>query len=266
MYRRFTFAWARPLLDQARKSRCLEYSDLPVLDHATRSRTLKDRFSTGSIPYSGKSPLWKAVLWDHYAVFARQWVLAVMESVVMMLPPVCLYKVLSLLEQRSLDKPTNDSPELWLWISCLAVSKLLHVMLDTCLQWLSFAVLATPIRSQLSALIFAKSLRMKIIEGTPGLGQKGTLLTQKNSIDNDASDEEAHELDTLLPEENDNEVDDPADTNKMDDAAAKGIINLLAVDVQRVSDFSGYSVDLLRGLVKTMLAAGFLIALLGWWR
>ena len=53
---------------------------------------------------------------------------------------------------------------------------------------------------------------------------------------------------------------------KPTDTAAKGIINLLGVDVQRVSDFCGYNQDLLRSIVKVAIAAGFLVKLLGWWR
>lgn len=259
---RYTFAWARPLLDQARKLRSIEYDDLPVLGHAARSQNLKARF-----PLDGtkERPLWRSIVRDHYAAFSQQYLIAVIESIVSIFPPVCMYKILALLEKRSLGQ-AYDHLAIWFWVFCLAVSKLAHVGLSNWLQWVSFGIIALPVRSQLSAVVFAKSLQMKLVQGAE-------CETRNPSLDRDADEEElhpgeeeAHETDALLPQEEEGKQDRKADDEKAEQSAAKGIVNLLGVDVQRVAQFCGYNQDLLRGLVKVTIAAFLLAALLGWWR
>ena len=48
----------------------------------------------------------------------------------MMLPPLCLYKILVLLEHQT-SAGSSSNAEVWLWVACLAVSKLIHFGLDT---------------------------------------------------------------------------------------------------------------------------------------
>ncbi|KAL1311822.1 hypothetical protein AAFC00_001898 [Neodothiora populina] len=249
---RYTFAWVRPLLDQARKLRPIEYDDLPVLDHTTRSNNLEARFP---VQEAQRRPLWRLIIRDHYSTIVQQWLVATIESVVSILPPLCMFKILSLLEKRSLEHSTDNSA-IWMWSLGLANSKIVHVGLSNWLQWVSFGLFAIPIRSQLSAVIFAKSLRMKIVEGTDHKKDEKPLADE-------AAQEEAQETDALLPHvkavEQEQEPDD-----KSTHSAAKGILNLLGVDVQRVSDFCGYNQDLLRGALKVTVTALLLITLVGW--
>lgn len=125
---RYTFTWSQALLRQARKVSRLEYSDLPLLDRNTRSKVLSERFSAFQT-VDFLNPLWKAIIRDHRANFYRQWALAVVESCFMILPPLCLYKILVLLEHRTSVDSSSD--QIWLWVACLAVSKLIHFGLDT---------------------------------------------------------------------------------------------------------------------------------------
>lgn len=117
--------------------------------------------------------------------------------------------------------------------------------------------MATLVRAQLTALIFTKSLRLKIVDTSHRPGP---------SLAND--DEEAHETDDLLLAEDNEESGNSSDQNEQDpgNAISRGVVNLLGVDVERVSDFCGYNMDLIRGFVKASIAAGSLIALLGWIR
>nr|POE93193.1 hypothetical protein CFP56_19205 [Quercus suber] len=57
---RLSYSWIQPLLKQARNLRCIEYLDLPMLDYATRSHTLRDQFPRHPT-FDPKSPLWKLV-------------------------------------------------------------------------------------------------------------------------------------------------------------------------------------------------------------
>ncbi|KAK2839221.1 hypothetical protein FQN49_006354 [Arthroderma sp. PD_2] len=262
---RYTFTWSQALLSQAKMVSRLEYADLPILDHNTRSKVLSERFSA-SQTVDSLNPLWKAIIRDHRANFYRQWMLAIIESCVMMLPPLCLFKILVLLERRTSDERIGG-PEVWLWVACLAIAKLIHFGLDTWLQWASFGGLAIPIRSQLTALIFAKSLRLKIMDSgyNPGVTRSNP---EQETSPSSSNGNEVHETDPLLGgRQNEETIDKPDSQNRgdnTDNAMSRGIVNLLGVDVERVADFCGYNMDLLRGVVKIIIAAGFLIALLGW--
>jgi hypothetical protein len=48
--------------------------------------------------------------------------------------------------------------------------------------------------------------------------------------------------------------------------ASQEILNLLGVDAQRVSEFTGDNNLILGALIKVLLAVAFLIRLTGWWR
>jgi hypothetical protein len=164
-----------------------------------------------------------------------------------------MWKILTILE----DPTPLRSTTIWLWVVLLTGSKVLHVGLANWLQWINFALFAIPVRSQLSAIIFAKSLRMVTV-------QAGA--SEVHPVAQEISDEdERSETDPLLPQETGDREKELGE-EKPDDTAAKGIVNLLGVDVQRVAEFCGYNQDLLRGVVKVAIAAGFLVKLLGWWR
>jgi hypothetical protein len=235
-------------LDQARKSRGLEYDDLPALGHTTRSQDLNTAFPSNEVTLR---PLWRVIIQHHFARVCQQWAVAIIESFTSVIPAVCMWKLLS-----TLENPTSpDTTAVWLWVVCLALSKILHVGLENWLEWINFAIFATPVRSQLAAAIFAKSLRMVTVQADT---------SEVHPVAQDTSDNH-DESEPLLANSTD---DQKTQVNEEEpaDSAAKGIINLLGVDVQRVSDFCGYNQDLLRGIVKVAIAAGFLTKLLGWWR
>ena len=177
--------------------------------------------------------------------------MAVIESIASVIPAVCMWKMLSILENHASLSPT----EVWLWTVSLALSKVLHVGLENWLEWINFAIFAMPVGSQLSAAIFAKSLRMVTVQA-----DTSEVHHAKQELSDGAGESEP----LLAKKAEDQKMQ--AEDGEPADPAAKGIINLLGVDVQRVSDFCGYNQDLLRGVVKVAIAAGFLVKLLGWWR
>jgi hypothetical protein len=84
-------------------------------------------------------------------------------------------------------------------------------------------------------------------------------------------EDEAFEMITLLPEseipQNKKaafETELPVKEEKSN--ASQEILNLLGVDAQRVSEFTGDNNLILGALIKALLAIAFLIRLTGWWR
>ncbi|KAF2173356.1 hypothetical protein M409DRAFT_15641 [Zasmidium cellare ATCC 36951] len=133
---------------------------------------------------------------------------------------------------------------------------MIHAGMDAWVNWVSFAICATPVRSQLAALIFAKLLKAKCgVDQTALPAETKRQDASPTGLDVEES-HEADETDSLLPKDKSEDADE--------DKAANGAVNLLAIDVQRISIFAGYNVDLLRGLVKIILSSIFLVFILGW--
>lgn len=126
---RYTFSWASPLLQKARIQNSLDQSDLPELDDDTRSSHLHSRFMSSLVWSKQRQPLWYRVFKYHWKIIITQSILTSVESFAMMLPPLCLYKLLSLLEKRS--SLENGDIDLWFWVACLGVSKVIHLGFET---------------------------------------------------------------------------------------------------------------------------------------
>ncbi|KAF2200266.1 P-loop containing nucleoside triphosphate hydrolase protein [Delitschia confertaspora ATCC 74209] len=252
---KYSFSWMRPLLDLAREQGTLKVDDLPALGRKERSKHLNNRFTLG------KKPLWRRVIVDHRRAIITQWALTGIESFLLIGPQLCLFQLLKLLERK--DSGDVEARQLWLWAVSLAIVKVAHLFCESWVEWVSWAFLATPIRSQLSVLIYSKSMRLKDVKA---VSRPASTPSEEPQDD----DEEPHETKSLLGKEDG--VDAAADEENQEGAAPKeesnenvqGAINLLGVDVQRVSDFAGYNVLVPGSLLKVIIASAFLVNLIGW--
>jgi hypothetical protein len=145
------------------------------------------------------------------------------------------------------------------------------------LEWISFGHLALSLRSQLFALIFIKSMNVKDIK-TVKTSALAKPVDNPDRFDNGnlKAVDTATEADPLLPNmkscQTESTSEEPLESlDKLieDDKSApigQEVVNLLGVDVPRVSNFCGYSPDLLGSLLKMVVAIWFLVKLIGWWR
>lgn len=93
------------------------------------------------------------------------------------------------------------------------------------------------------------------------LGRTGKKEERKDSVN--GSDN--FELEELLPEYERSTTEDKEEEEE-EPAAVQDATNLLGIDVQRVSDFAGYNVLIPGSILKLVIAVGFLVSLIGWWR
>lgn len=105
----------------------------------------------------------------------------------------------------------------WFWVAALGLNKLLDAVVQAYLFWLSFMGLNIPIRSQLSAVIFRKTLVKKDVKGSQKVEE----------------DEQGHTTSPLLKEDEKDE-DDLKNLKQ-------GKINLLAIDATRIADLAAFS-------------------------
>lgn len=118
------------------------------------------------------------------------------------------------------------------------------------LVWTSCSLLGIPVQSELSALIFQKSLRMKDIKG----------IQQVDEIIKDVEDSES-----MLHRGNEEDVSKP---NKQmpgeSDGGHQDVVNLLGVDTQRVSSFVESSKEIFGSTVVMTIAVITLVNLIDW--
>ena len=228
MFTRFTFGWVNEVLRYIEKNKGLEIHDLPKLPFASRSITLHKRLED----VFTSRPLWKALIVEHARSLLAQSILSLMSSVLSFGPQVALYGILKTLEDRnSLD---GIETQTWFWVGGMAVAVILSLATESSLWWIIYSRLWVPIYEGLWAMVFAKSMRSK--------------------------DVKAQKLPTEKKEEEHGDEDDEERQEK----SRQSIINLAAVDARRVGDFATYNYLIPNCIIRLIIAAAFLVHLLGW--
>ncbi|KAL5043003.1 hypothetical protein BDW71DRAFT_130815 [Aspergillus fruticulosus] len=229
---RYTFSWAYRTLSLAAKNGRLNPEDLPLVAEEVRAKTLSDRFFSTD-PTSVRWRKWLKLYWRYAAV---QVTIQLCNGVVRFLPNVLLLTILRLFEDR--DAGANNQLQLWLTALALGLSMVVTAWLIALRDFVADLKLSLPVNQQLFAVISRKALSLRDI-AVPGRGGP------------DGADESEDEG------EEDNNDDKPPQTKH-------SILNLLGVDVEKVSDFIAYSHLLLDCVVESILTTAFLVYLMGW--
>ena len=237
---RFTFSWVAGIIKYASRNKGLEIDDLPVVDNSIRSVNLCARFEE----IKGSRKLWKALLIAHFPALLVQQSLAVVQAFFNFAPQLALLGVLRSLEAREIGRESQW--QCWAWVLGLGLLMMLSTTIESWLFWLVWSKLAIPIHEQLSAVIFAKSMRRKDVKGITG-----------------AKDPESDGLTPTDSAKSQNAaVDEDDETNLQ--KTRQSIINLIAVDSKRISESAAWNYILPSSLMKIIIACSFLISLLGW--
>lgn len=158
-FRRYVFAWPEQILDFATKKRTLELVDLPRMDHFTRSEDLREQFDN----MSRKGRLWQQVYFAHSAAFFRQWVLTLLQAIILFVPQFAMYQILKTLERRQSGEFVGY--DAWIWVFALCTGLIINCWVSSWMDWVSLAQLGIRIEAQLSALIFSKAMQRKDVRG-----------------------------------------------------------------------------------------------------
>ncbi|KAJ5201896.1 uncharacterized protein N7498_006559 [Penicillium cinerascens] len=236
---RYTFSWASSLLKYAVKNRTLNLTDLPVLRSARRADNLRTKFEEAF----GSRKIWKTLVMVHWRSLLLQLVLTITIGILSFGPQMALFKILSVLEARG-----NETWQPWqalIWVLALGGLMLLHSTIEAWLLWSVWSKLFVPIYAQLSAVIFAKSMRRKDAKYVKkAKNENGTKAPAKDLLNHHGEEGE----------------DDEEFVKK----SRQSIINLAAVDARRVSDFTSFTFVIPLAIFKVILGCLFLIKILGW--
>ncbi|KAB8296761.1 hypothetical protein EYC80_002178 [Monilinia laxa] len=263
---RYSFSWVQSLLTRAKIEGRLEYENLPALDQTVRSDELLSQIS--EITRKRNRSLWLTVFRAHRAKFFLQWTLTIASGFALYAPQICMLRILTLLEQRS--NADFNSLDVWFWVFALGLTKIAQVVVESWLEWTNWALLSVPVRSQLAAMIFRKSLRTKDIKGTEVDDEKGAehSTAERESVDEWDVPEDRLLLNDLSSSNKSSDNEEAIVSGEEDDETISGVhqgfINLVGSDAVRISNFAAENNLFLSTVVNLSLALFILFRLLGW--
>ncbi|KAE8326526.1 P-loop containing nucleoside triphosphate hydrolase protein [Aspergillus sergii] len=232
---RYTFSWPVPILSKAARNKQLEPEDFPAIGYGVRTQTLYGRWISCT-----HTKIWRKLLNIHRTAWIAQVAVQLLTAVAHFLPQALLFLTLRLLEER--DAQADNQKQLWITTVGLGGSLFISSWLESLLQWVVSMELELPIREQLSAAIFSKSLRIKEVVNVTSQD-----CSESKASSGDCSDDE---------DEDDGDVGPPKTKQSM--------TNLLGVDAVTIATFVKFSHTLLDALIQFILAIAFLTNLLGW--
>lgn len=240
-FSRFTYSWPTSILDLAAKKKDLDLKDLTRPDHLTRSDSVSAAWKKKNFKY----PLWISLILAHKRALTIQLLLTLVTSVLNFAPQWVILQLLRLLERH--EPGTSHGLDAWIWVGLLCLAIIVRSWVESYTIWLSYADLHIPVRAQLSALIFEKSMRRK--------DSKGAEKKKKDRFQEGGEDGSSEQQE---------EARAPVDEEEQLKKSKQSIVNLIGVDGKRIADFACYQYLFPDSLFKLIVSLAFLVSLLGW--
>lgn len=180
----------------------------------------------------------------HWRTFVLQFCLVSVMAFLTFGPQVALFNILNSLEGRGSEGWSSQRS--WTWVILLGVFMALYSFIEAWLFWCVWSRLAIPIYAELTAVVFAKSMRRK---------------DAKDSKKSKETDETQAPAKALLPEDKKDEEEDEEEDMKK---SRQSIVNLAAVDARRISDVASFLYLIPSACFKILIGCLFLIRILGW--
>lgn len=156
---RYSFTWTGVTLVLARNKKTLGLDDLPILHLEGRSAHLQDYFTT----LKKRDQLWKTLIFAHLPEILFQTVFTTLMSAAQFVPQLVMYQLLKRLESRANGGSADGVT--WGLVATLGLAILMSAWSQNWLLWIVLARLGLPVRTELSAMIFAKATRRKDVKG-----------------------------------------------------------------------------------------------------
>ncbi|KAL8872730.1 MAG: hypothetical protein Q9174_001685 [Haloplaca sp. 1 TL-2023] len=215
---RVTLSWANATLSYAIRKGGLDFEDLSCLKVGMSTLALVCRFQE----MGSNRSIWGTIVRAHRSTLGWQWLLTVLRSLVILAPQYLMYRLILTLEADSVHP---DSMAL-VWLALLGLAQLCYPWIEAWSLWIGWCHVALPINMELSGLTIQKSLRKRDTEHVKMNGQ-------------DMDDKETRHRIAVQDVSKDAVEDVGADTSGPSGIADE--INLISVDVERVSDFLSYN-------------------------
>ena len=235
---RLTWLWADEYLALARTRQRLNLGDIPKLHLRMRSSFLHSSFTS----LKSRDRLWKTVFFPHSLEILLQSLLAMAQGIIQFVPQLAMYKLLELIEEREVSSDTVVTNVAWIYVLGLGLSIVVAAWMEAWLYWVVMAKVGLAMRTELSTIIFTKSMRRKDVKEV------------KKLVEIDAPTKSTPIVAKLKIEDGDEEFQ----------KSRQNTINLIAVDTKRISDFVTFHFIFSLILAKLVTSIVFLSKLIGW--
>ncbi|KAI4213516.1 MAG: hypothetical protein LQ349_009279, partial [Xanthoria aureola] len=219
---RLTLSWANTKLWYAVRRGGLDFQDLPYVKARMSTRALISRIEE----VTPDRKLWRSIILAHRSTFGWQWLLTTLRSFASLAPQYFMYRLILILEVD----PIHADPKAVMWLALLGLAQLAYPWIEAWSLWLGWCHVALPVNMELSGLIVEKSVRKKDMKGIK------------------SNDQEV--------EGKESENQEPTSAGTLDE------INLMSVDVQRVSDFLSYNGMFLGLATSIAISLWFLLSII----
>ncbi|KAJ8064016.1 hypothetical protein OCU04_007859 [Sclerotinia nivalis] len=218
---RFTFSSIEYLLQRAKRQNDLDMEELPTMNYSKRSKTL----SRAWIARSSSGRLWARLLKVYTWPLCLQIILGLIHAFLAIGPQLAIFKILSAMESGQTGR------QLGFYILAFGLATVIASWVEAMQDITSTSLVSVPMRAQLSALIFEKTMRRK--------DAKGSSATSENK--------EGVSSDDIDP-----------------DKTSQKILNLIGVDTGRICDCARQTFEIVQAPGRIIISVGFLITLLSW--
>ncbi|KAK6527245.1 hypothetical protein TWF281_010433 [Arthrobotrys megalospora] len=249
IYSFMMFNWMSDIFAKGWRTGHLDESDMKLLPAGHRSKNLYENFRA----LKQQNKLWWTIFSAHRGYFAVQYFYQTVMCATQFLPHFMMLQILKALE-KSAKKPDGSTGNAWVWVVGMFVAMLVNAAFSNLLYWISFGQMNLYIRNELATLIFNKTMRKKDVKG----GQKAEKKDGEDSAESDAESEDSTAKDK---DKKKSKQESEEDTLK---GLRQGVVNLIAVDASRVSDFGCWSFIFYEAALSIGIGFAFLWQILGW--
>ncbi|KAK6608393.1 ATP-dependent bile acid permease 3 [Botrytis cinerea] len=199
----------------------LDMEELPTMHYAKRSKTLSHEWMANS----STGRLWVRLLKVYKWSLILQIVLGLIHAFLAIGPQLAIFKILNAMESGQTGK------QLAFYILAFGLATVLASWVEAMQDITSTSLVSVPMRAQLSALIFEKTMRRKDAKGGPSI----------------AENEDGVSSDEIDP-----------------DKTSQKILNLIGVDTGRICDCARQTFEIVQAPGRIIISVAFLVTLLSW--
>ncbi|ESZ97863.1 hypothetical protein SBOR_1739 [Sclerotinia borealis F-4128] len=218
---RFTFSSVEYLLRWAKQHNDLNMDELPTMNYSKRSKTL-------SLAWAAKNStgrLWARLLKVYTWPLALQIILGLIHAFLAIGPQLAIYKILKAMEFGQTGR------QLGFYILAFGLTTIVASWVEAMQDITSTSLVSVPMRAQLSALIFEKTMRRKDAKSSSATSE----------------DKEGVSSDEIDP-----------------DKTSQKILNLIGVDTGRICDCARQTFEIVQAPGRIIISVAFLVTLLSW--
>ena len=215
---RVTLSWANTRLSDALRRGGLDFQDLPYLKAGIATQALVSHIKG----ITSDRKLWRTIILAHRSTLGWQWLLTTLRSFASLAPQYFMYRLILILEVD----PIHIDVKAVVWLALLGLAQLAYPWIEAWSLWIGWCHVALPVNVELSGLVVEKSMRKK---DTKGVKPDDQQINGKESLDGyKQGDFHGQQMFRDFGQES-------TSVGRLDE------INLISVDVERVSDFLSYN-------------------------